>query len=428
MKMTDSSKVFALSVVFILLPISGIGFWYILDINPFRPIYIIGDENLAKFSSRGTGTNIDPYILDGITINTYHKGGLSIINTESFFIIQQCKIQSSGYGIRLLNIRNNTAVIQYNTLIDCSIWLYCSNGVDILNNSISGLGGLKIERSSSLRVYNNHFGEYGISFEINEDPYYVKCQPIVPFILDDYSNNTVANLEIVFCLNYSNFIFNQQYGQIFLLKCSNITIINQKMKNVKMGIYAYQTNNFTIANCEFKKCYNAIYVNGTTSFYFYNNSIINYELYSPTSLKVVESSNGIIFNNSFGGTEISTCIDFDTSENITLTRNFLQGSICGLDFLYCENITVMKNQIEDFYYYAVSVYSSIGLIFYENNFINNSFTASQALEYSSINIKWYNVILSTGNFWSDWSGIGSYQIEGGNHDNFPLTIPVNIYA
>ena len=431
MKWNESSKVFTLTLIFIILPTAVLGIWFIIDITVFQPIIISGDEELAKYASQGEGTESSPYIIEGINLKTYHKQGIIIMHTERYFILQHCYFKTAREGIRLSYLKNDTAIVRYNSLKDCSIVLYKADGVDILDNTISGLGELQISSSTYLTVYNNHFGEYGIYF-INEYVWYDDEDLYrVPFIFDDYENNTVGNLDIIFFSNSSNLIINQPYGQIFLLDCSNITVLNQEMKKVKLGVYAYQTNNCLIENCFFNNCQNGIYINTTTNFSIYNNVFCNLDLQLEKALMIEESFFGEILNNTFQTTKPYNFISLYNSGNITVHRNFLQGSHTCLQIYQCENILVIKNQLEDASFCAIYIYESSFLNIYLNNFIDNSQyyeTGSQVVEIICSNILWYNMSLSSGNYYSDYSGIGSYVIPTGNYDIFPLTTPVDIYT
>jgi hypothetical protein len=66
--------------------------------------------------------------------------------------------------------------------------------------------------------------------------------------------------------------------------------------------------------------------------------------------------------------------------------------------------------------------------FYHNNFFDISpVYNSQAFDEGSNNF-WYNATLSEGNFWSDWSGVGHYEIDGATNstDLYPLSNPLAI--
>ncbi|MHA1532356.1 MAG: NosD domain-containing protein, partial [Candidatus Heimdallarchaeota archaeon] len=57
-------------------------------------------------------------------------------------------------------------------------------------------------------------------------------------------------------------------------------------------------------------------------------------------------------------------------------------------------------------------------IIHQNNFLNNNDNSSQASDQSLTNV-WYNSQINKGNYWSDWSGIGSYTINNVTDVNDP---------
>ena len=94
--------------------------------NTHDPIYIDGDENLTTTAANegwpGSGTIDDPFIIESYSITTNGSTAISINNTQVYFQIRNCEINSTtlmlNTGYQLVNvshgtIMNNTATNFY---------------------------------------------------------------------------------------------------------------------------------------------------------------------------------------------------------------------------------------------------------------------------------------------------------------------------
>ena len=78
--------------------------------------------------------------------------------------------------------------------------------------------------------------------------------------------------------------------------------------------------------------------------------------------------------------------------------------------------------------YAITVSSwdsnSINTSIHHNVFIDNNPDGSSQAQGGGLNILWYDISTNEGNFWSDWTGTGIYDINGTpNDDLYPLENP-----
>ncbi len=84
------------------------------DLVPRSPIWIVGDENftIANGVSTGSGTEMDPYIIEGWEINGTVQGHcIRVENTMAHFIIRDCDLHSKKtiygpVGLYLINVTN----------------------------------------------------------------------------------------------------------------------------------------------------------------------------------------------------------------------------------------------------------------------------------------------------------------------------------
>ena len=77
------------------------------------PITIVSDSNFVDYGFLGSGTEEDPYVLSNVIINTTQIA-ITIMQTTSFFVIQDCIIYAGYMGISLTNVHNGV-------ITDCRI-------------------------------------------------------------------------------------------------------------------------------------------------------------------------------------------------------------------------------------------------------------------------------------------------------------------
>ncbi len=167
---------------------------------------------------------------------------------------------------------------------------------------------------------------------------------------------------------------NNFYGIGFFSSVSS-TVAKNTCNNNNQGIYLWSSDSSTIAN---NTCNN-------------NNNIGIY-LWSSDSSTVVNNTCSNNNNNGIKLFNINFCI---------LTYNLLQ-----------------ENE-----WYGVNLDSdSDNNLIYHNNFVDNNLTGTSQAFDDGLNNTWYDTLTLEGNYWSDWSGTGSYSIDGsaGSVDLYPF--------
>ena len=126
--------------------------------NPI--ISINSNYELNQTATSGNGTLLNPYVIEGFTING--NGSLYCIlinNTDKFFIIRDCTIFNSTYGIYLNNVSNGEVSLNsiFSNLITGLFMKYCFNN-SILLNSVYGnkVYGIFIQESNFTQILGNH--------------------------------------------------------------------------------------------------------------------------------------------------------------------------------------------------------------------------------------------------------------------------------
>ena len=75
----------------------------------------------------GSGIVNDPYIIENITINGQFTNGIYILNSNVFFIIRNCTVYNSSYGIRI-NRADNGRIIKNNCSFNDDHGIFINRG------------------------------------------------------------------------------------------------------------------------------------------------------------------------------------------------------------------------------------------------------------------------------------------------------------
>ena len=179
---------------------------------------------------------------------------------------------------------------------------------------------------------------------------------------------------------------------ITLLVCHGFQIIgNTFLGPGDSGFYADTCYNAIIEDNYFTKFYNSI-------------DIINCGAWEITG-NYFEKNDGDQYVN-------SDFLEFSNNTWINNTNGLYLGG--------CINCYITNNFLLYNTYLAVTLYSCDDVFVYSNWFVeNNLLGASQAQDTSGMN-QWCWSLTDTGNFWSDYSGSGSYWIYGDQYDPYPI--------
>ena len=206
------------------------------------------------------------------------------------------------------------------------------------------------------------------------------------------------------------------------------------------GIFIeFTTKSYIIRNCFIDALSSSIYIADMTSTFKIENNIL---ISTYNGIFISEAYDSIIYNNTFVESkihivsghflEIENCTFFHTidesiliesSNDISITGNTFISSYEGITFKNVDNSIIETNSF--FYTTNYSIFldyqSEVNYIF-RNKFLKNEANSfSQAYDAGTGN-EWQNTTISEGNYWSDWSGVGDYLIDGptGNYDSDPL--------
>ncbi|MCE7740417.1 MAG: hypothetical protein GPJ50_13660 [Candidatus Heimdallarchaeota archaeon] len=376
-------------------------------------IIILNDQDFTNYRFPGSGEMNDPYIIEGLYINSSLEA-IRIEGTTKYFVIRNCKLESNERAVYINSAAQGTVCIRDNIFVEGSISVTSSNKAVIENNMmIEGSShGIRLEGSvlSVIRnntIYNNEFAVFLVdaNYIIIEENYIYSDQ-IIGHDVGVYDFGNIG-------------IFSQGTNNII----RNNTILRQNL-----GLYQYGGNS-SVTNNLIRECLEGIYARYIGTSNITNNMIINN---TAIGIHVFRTGYANINHNYFEGNNISLQISesyFNDIQNNTFFLNLIGLEIkvdcpAAISYINSYNNTVRFNLFQNNTFYGVKngwlcKYSKI----YLNSFyFNNLSGTSQAYDEGSYS-EWSNIYAS-GNFWSEWS-LGDYVIDGNSNstDSFPLLNP-----
>jgi nitrous oxidase accessory protein len=193
-------------------------------------------------------------------------------------------ISSNGYdGLNIFNIDSLTNIannyINGNPTRGISIWI--STNVIVSNNIILNNGiGIEIEDSTSI-IYNNSLlenSEYGISLKGSNNNIFNNTFVHSGLVDKVLSHNQIYNNEIngkplIYFEGVSGATIDNA-GQIILMSCKNINIMNINLSHASIGLMLFNTTNCVISNTNIS-CNNlAVYIWFSSENKFIKNNFI----------------------------------------------------------------------------------------------------------------------------------------------------------
>ena len=204
-------------------------------------IYVRSNAELEAVASSGTGTAIDPYLIEELNITTPFHEGILIRDTTKHFIIQNCLIDAE-YGISISAITEGTATIRNNLIQNSErgLFLINANSTIVSNNTFADMtdAAIWLQLCHYSSFTNNTMTGAGVVF-MNEYEYYYASQS--PFVTVSFEDNTVNGLPMLFLSSENDLVISETYGQITLVNCTNVTVKDQTNENIAMSIH-YSSN------------------------------------------------------------------------------------------------------------------------------------------------------------------------------------------
>ncbi len=357
----------------------------------------------------------------------------------------------------------------HSAFADETVWLINSLGCEIRENQFTnGITGLHLHHSNDTIISGNIFtdfrygaisGElanttlvnnifYGTGFNMEFwDPRLVDTLP-------NLQNNTVNGKELGIFFNLIGAeIDGTQYGQIILGNCNETTIVGGTLVNCGTGVQIISSTNCTIdgvivSDCSWQgitaewsaqirivDCH--VSNSGEQGIFlsqcpFYNIENCTLEDNVGGISPHIYSNNGTIVNctiksNRPPDTEYFAFIGgISLSNNATAIGNTITDNNVGI-YIYGANCLVTNNVVTHNGYgiYIGGAFSGYGERGYGNRIYGNDIGWNDLANAYDTNLyeNYWDDGVSIGNAWSDYYGIGQYQIDRRAIDHFPRLLP-----
>jgi parallel beta-helix repeat protein len=451
--------------------------------TPHSTIYIFGNEdfNAVNGVTGGSGTELDPYVIEGWEIEAGKVSGITIRETSAHFVIRDVLVHSSEmtyYGISLrnlvngcvqksnltenwkgLNVRESGSVditgndITYNNE---GVYIRDSTDITIEGNIVSNnlpYNGLAVILSSNVTIQANTVSQNnwaGISIsssnaltilenDITMNQY--EGVRVVSSTDINFMGNTLSeNLEGMGLIT-SSFInvsstdatLNRFHG-IHAESSSNVTIdLSYISVNGINGIYLWNTTDTTITRTIFRSNDFAIHISDSKNITASENIP-----WSNSNGAYVETSSNITFNgNDVYDNWVHGIIAADSNDLKFLRNRFHSNNVDGIRMVGSTNYSVINNIFSE-NMRGLYFENSEGISTFHNEFRNHT---NQLRDNKGIENAWDDGYPSGGNFWSDYAGsdqfngpsqnesgqdnIGDvpYMIDPNSQDTYPLMSP-----
>jgi parallel beta-helix repeat protein len=327
------------------------------------PIYIEGNDNFTAANGvvAGSGTDNDPYIIEGWEISAENANGIEIMNTTAHFVIRNCYIHDG--------LDNWKFGIYFNNVVNGRI-----ENVHVENNSY----GVKLY-SSSNNICNN------LVIRKNVIGIFLEWENSYNNII---SNNLVENAEnsgICLAFSWNNIISNNLARNngwgITLWYSDNNVVSGNTVENNSLGIYLQDSDNNRISN-------NIVEKNGTgIDLNYSDNNTISNNITSNNSGRGIGlrggSDNNLISNNlvenNIGGISIEAepePEEIDFPDNNLISNNVIKNNYgVGIQLLDSSNNLISNNLMENTAWDPSEVTNGglgIQLWYSNNNLIENN--------------------------------------------------------
>jgi parallel beta-helix repeat protein len=464
------------------------------------PITINSNADFSSQGWPGNGTSINPYVIEGLSINS-DTVSISITNTTAYFEVKDCVIFCNSFslhpGIHFENVvhgtirnciisrhytgistydsssctlMNNTATVNYwsgfflNHSDNCTLTnnsavinsqfgfsLFSSYNCTLTNNTAtSNEYGLYLNDSNNFTLMDNTLFDNGLVFEGWN----------VLHWLHYLSGNTENNKPLGYFKSLTSTIIDgSQYSQVILANCSEMTVKDGVFNNATVGIQLGFCSNCTLMNNTAAS--NSLYgfnlitsdncslTNNSASsnnygFYLFSSdscSLMKNSAYGNDYGFTLESSDNCTLVNDNGSNNTYHGVNLRFLNNCNLTNNTaFNNAHNGFYLENVENCILMNNNASNNYNGYVVQFSDYC------TFVNNDATSNRGygifFDDSEYNTLYLNRLgenavsnarddgsfntwddgVSSGNYWMDYSGTGTYPIPGdaGSVDNYPF--------
>jgi len=442
----------------------------VVEISPSQclsqdAIRIRNNAELAAYASLGVGTENDPYFISNLHISIIDEEVAFVIsNTDAHFLLTECQIfvEQGFAAILMSNVSNGKikdceisgAGIMVESsncceIVDCSITnaaLEAGIGISVsgnimvsgntITNSPSGIFllmseniwvssnqnldcaslGIDIYLSSNTTLHHNVLINNGVFLSLwsagNANQTFEGSQYIS--VNYNFESNLVNGKPLGFFHHITDdTIDGDNYGQLILLNCTDVTINGGNFSNASVGCQLHFSNNCTIKGA-------SITNNNFWGMYIHESNSSRVDIcYVNDNFRdgiFIEKSNHTQIINSLIANSDRSGLSFHTSNECFIQNNSLTHNVNGIILDSSSNCTIVDNEILHNLLIGIRILgASRENVVYGNDIGWN--IGANAIDDSGYNL-WDNGV-DLGNCWSDYFGFGLYHIPSYGVDHYP---------
>ncbi len=370
----------------ILLKEENQGYFPRFSMTQIDNIQIIDDGDFAKYSSEGDGSESTPYIIENYKIVNDSIMGIFVAGTSQHFIIRNCEVYTNThYAIYIGGtVADNICIIENNYFHSnktIGIAVLGADFVTITNNICNDSNiGLYLDANNCTvadNTFNGHIGIAGYSII----GYGIHIVGSSSLSRGHIINNNTCNEN-----DYGIHIGSLDYGLISNNTCNN--------NNVD-GIFLENSNSL-------------------------ENTLFNNICKDNTEhgIHVEAARYNVITNNTCIGNDYGIYLEQELSSSVPAIVKFnnVTQNNYGIFLFHFVGASITYNLLLLNTHYGVYLgYAATNNLVHRNAFLNNSVShSSQGYDEAAINL-WYDAANKEGNHWTEWSGFGSYSIDGASN-------------
>ena len=407
---------------------------------PHDPIVITDDGDFEDLGIPGSGTQDDPYVIEGYEIEVSPDSGvfagIFVAGVSSYFKIVNCHVIGPGtYGV-------NGIVVWFcdNFLGMWDCWVEgCNVGLGFWNCSHP----VTIHNCTAEECYHGFWVFEQAPAEAHIENCTFSLKPMaspqeegLPFGVGVFvvsSNNTYVEDCTVLGPGQEG-----PSGGIGFMECHDCYASDVRVLGCSIGGMVMNSSSVGLYDTHIEGCH-AISGEDQPSFAF---GVVNTTYISLSRCEFVDSDIGVFITNS-SHVGVEECVVEDAgyfgfavgnSSHVGLSYSDVAGSYVGI-WVMNSSCHIRYNIVRGCTHMAINITGTDNVV-HHNDFVDNGryMGMSQAYDAGSHNT-WYDVTTNEGNYWSDWTepdadedGIVDipYPIAGpaSSHDPYPLTEPV----
>jgi len=444
--------------------------------TPRAPILINGNADFipANGVTGGSGTPLDPYVLEGWQINASGVDALVVRNTDAYVVVRNVLIlvaDNSSRGVYFDNVTHASVQTASVTASSVAVQAYSSSDVTIRDSTLHGtaVGSVSLSRTVGANLTNNDLGSGGVVL-FGDSPDHFRSHTIAEDNLvngkpvryhRDSSGLTIdgvptGQLLVVNCTGFlgtnltitstsravqfayvdgatltSSALTNNTLAGLSVLSSANVTASgNQILRNV-LGIEVGSTSNITLSNNQVLDNVGWVGNAGRGIFIADSSAIVDGNNVSGNGYGLeVNSPNSTVSNNVVSGNQ-QFGIGLGGTLNVVVRNNTVSGNRWnGIDVGYSVNITLADNtllldgivlrgsEVQHYASHTLTGNTANGLpvLYYRNCFgaTLDAIPAGQVLVADCRNVRIANLTITGTDVAVELAFVDRAQVEGNN--------------